>query len=104
LIEADIDPDVLLDALDRLVVRKRPLSLAPIEKLKREISAELTTHLSMARLIEALIDAGYGLREIHDFLIDVGIIHDEEEWTRVRPILHVVVLQGIARRRAEEGR
>jgi hypothetical protein len=73
-----------LEALDRLVERKKPISMAPINKLREMIESPGTASINASILIRSLVDAGYNVDDIREFLLDAGIIRDMDEWVRLK--------------------
>jgi len=90
--------DLLLDALEELVEEKRPISMAPIEELRREIESSATSDISVSKIIHYLVEAGYNINDIKRFMIRSGIVDSMEEWIAVKHDVERAVLMERMRR------
>ena len=80
----DVFVNEFIEALDRLVERKEPLSMAPINRLKELVESPGTASINASILIKSLVEAGYNVDDIRDFFLDAGIIRDMDEWIRLK--------------------
>jgi len=92
--------DNLLKALDSLVRRKPPIKEVHIEQLRTRIME--SSHIPGTYLIRQLVEAGYTLEDIIDFLIEAGIITSEEDLVKIRPSL-VRFIASLMKRSTERG-
>lgn len=74
----------LIEAIDLLVERKEPLTMAPINELKERIQSPTTVRLETSYIIRKLVEAGYNIGDIKDFFLDAGIIRDTDEWIKLK--------------------
>jgi len=98
--EIEVVADQLLAALDALVDRKTPISMAPINRLREQIEAPGTSEVSARAIVRALVEAGYNVDDIRWFFEEAGIVRDADDWVRMKmDVERAVILALIERER-----
>lgn len=90
--EVKVFVDRFIDALERLKQRKKPISEAPLNKLRLAVESPSATSIDMKTVVARLVEAGYNADDIKEFMLYAEIIRDIDEWARLKPDIERAVI------------